>query len=312
MAIADGDRCVLMANGHIREAKALRENLLAVLFPHGGTLPSEMLQSRVRVKLKALTTGIEQAILPSDSQNDLSWPILSESGLLREGALIDFALARIAEDAVASHLRAESGVNALQQLPVQLLGHDNGKIADLAKRLLHAAQMTESQETLLYHRLDSELLHLLCWRVAAALIELKAADGDIITGAANAFLAQHDNHLNPSVIARKLIFFLGNAYSDVVCDPRQSGLHMFVAGLARTFDLPDDLIMRFMDSGHAAPLMLLLKGLGLSAELAEPIIAALGGKAIIAMVPEFSAQYHALDPVEARAAICAWNNDSAL
>ena len=105
LGIANPEDAVTLATGQVVATHALRDDLMAVLFPRGGELPSELLQSRVKLKLQALTSGIERALLPRGPEQLQSWSLLSESGLLREPALIDFALSRIAEDKLLQNIK---------------------------------------------------------------------------------------------------------------------------------------------------------------------------------------------------------------
>ncbi len=312
MGITSPDVFLTQANGHVRAAHALRDDLLAVLFPHSGALPSELLQSQVRIRLKALTSGIEQALMNNDASVDISWPRLTESGLLREEALIDFALARIAEDALSAQLRVAENAEPLSQLPALLLGHENDRIAAMARDLLHAVQMGEKDGTQLHHRLESEHFHLLCWRVAATLIEAKAAEDTDVRSGVQILLQQHDGRNDPLAIARKIVFFLGDEYRSAMKDPRQAGLHLFVAGLYRDFDLDGDFILRLMGADHPAAFLLLLKASEISAEAALAILTALKGKGLADAFPDCDTVYRAIEPIEARAAVHSWRNADTL
>ncbi len=302
---------VTLAGNHVRAAHALRDDLLAVLFPYSGALPSELLQSRIRMKIKDLTSSIEQALMRHDDEQPNSWAILSESGLLREKALIDFALARLAEESLNACLRLADGAAPLSQLPALFLGHENVRIADMARALLHAAQVSESNNQLLHHRLDSEQLHQTCWRVAAALIEGGVVQSDSITEAVHSMLALHDGGLNPLTIARKIVFFLGFENRAELNDPRRAGLHLFVANLGREYDLDDDFILRLIGGHHPAPLLLLLKGLGIATDTALAIVQALKGKEALDTFTNLGSDYASLDSFDARAAILSWREEAA-
>lgn len=309
MGIANPDNCVAMATGQVRAAQALRDDLLAALFPHSGSAPSELLQSRVKLKLKLLTFGIERALLKSGPEQHQSWNTLSESGLLREGALVDFALSRIAEDKLQNALQSVVKSSALSQLPVILLGHSNERLAAIARTLLHAEHVAATDDAILYHRLDSELLHLLCWRVVAALLECKAADTDTLSNAANALLAEHHSRLNPLAIARKVVFFLGSEYRVSMRDPRSSGLLLFVAWMDRDYNLGCDFILRLIGGGHVAPLLLLLKGQETETHTALEIVIALRSAFGNSDMPDIRDAYLAIDPIEARVAIETWREN---
>ena len=308
LGIANPEDAVAMANGQVFATHALRDDLMAVLFPRGGSLPSELLQSRVKLKLQALTSGIERALLKAEPERLQSWNLLSESGLLRERALIDFALSRIAEDTLRHNIEAASNSSILDQLPVTLLGHDNDRLSEMARNLLHAEQMSASDDSHLFQRLDSETLHLLCWRVVAALLECKAAENEALSAAAQTVLIEHDNDLNPSAIARKLVFFLGQEYRQQLADPCKAGLHLFVASLDQDYGLGGDFLLRLIGGEHPAPLLLLLKGQSLSADDVAEILPVLRGNSGDTSSFHWGAVYDALDAVEARAAIASWRS----
>lgn len=311
MGIASPEDAVTLATGQVLATHALRDDLMAVLFPHGGTLPSELLQSRVKLKLQALTSGIERALLPKVTVHLQSWNLLSESGLLREPALIDFALSRIAEDKLLHNMQLASDSSILGQLPVALLGHDNDRLSEMARKLLHAEQMSASDDSQLFQRLESEILHLLCWRVVAALLECEAAESEALSKAVQTLLSSHDTGQNPAAIARKLVFFLGQEYRDELNDPRKSGLQLFVASLDQDYGLGSDFLLRLIGSEHAAPLLLLLKGLSLPVDEVAEIVPALRGNQAAPVLPDWQPVYAAMDPVEARAAIASWKSDAA-
>jgi hypothetical protein len=312
LGITRPDIFLSLANGQVRTAHALRDDLLAVLFPQSGAIPSELLQSQVRIRLKALTSGIELALMNNDAVGNISWTRLTESGLLREEALIDFALARIAEDALSAQLRVAENDEPLSQMPALLLGHENDRIAAMARDLLHAMQMGETDGAQLHHRLDSEHFHLLCWRVAAALIEAKAAPDTDIRSAVQILLQHHDGRNDPLAIARKIVFFLGDEYRSATKDPRQAGLHLFIAGLCRDNGLNGDFIMRLMGADHPAALLLLLKASEMPAESALDVLTALKGRGILDAFPDCDAVYRVLDTIEARAAVHSWRDAASL
>ncbi len=310
MGIANPEDAVTLATGQILATYALRDDLLAVLFPRGNNLPSELLQSRVRLKLQALTLSIEQALLGETSQHAQSWGLLSASGLLRQPALIEFALSRTVEDALRTNIQSAFGISVLGQLPVVLLAHENERLSEMARKLLHAEQMSVSDNSQLFQRLDSETLHLLCWRVVAALLEGKVAENVELSEAAQTLLSTHDADLNPLAIARKLVFFLGQDYRQELADPRKSGLNLFVASLDQDYGLGSDFLLRLIGSEQVAPLLLLLKGQSLSTDEVAEIILALRGNNADNAIPDWQPVYAALDPVEARAAIASWKLDA--
>jgi hypothetical protein len=302
LGIPNPEDYLAKASNDVRVARGLRDDLLAVLFPHGAALPSELLQTRVKIKLLALVEGIERRLLGSAEPSAQSWDILARSGLLREPALIHFALARIAEEKTARNMQQVS-ISALSQLPVQLLSHENSRLSGMARDLLHAEQLANGGNEQLHQRLDSIWLHPLCWRIVAALQGSIAVDKAELVVSAEQFLAVHDGKSDPSAVARKLVFFLSQEHAKELADPRKVGLHLFVAGMSQDFGLDSDSVLRLLAEGSDMPLLLLLKGRGVQVDEMPGILAALRGSKI---QPELVEIYAALDAVETRATIAGW------
>jgi hypothetical protein len=306
LGIASPEDVVTMATGQVDATHALRDDMMAVLFPRSGVVPTELMQSRVKLKLQALTSGIERALLNTGQEPLHSWAMLSESGLLREPALIDFAMSRIAEDKLRQNIQSAPDAALLGQLPVTLLAHSNDRLSAMARSLLHAEQISASDDSQLYHRLDNETLHLLCWRVVAALQNIGAAEDDVLSVTAQKMLSTHDNNLNPDAVARKLVFFLGQEYRETLKDPRAAGLQLFIASLDQDYGLGGDFLLRLCASEHVASSLVLLKAQNISTPAASDILLALRGSSAGLDLSEWGTAYAALDPVEARAAIGSW------
>jgi hypothetical protein len=306
LGIANPENYLEIAASEVRAAQALRDDLMAVLFPHGAALPSELLQTRVKQKLQALVNGIESE-LEGAAQRGQSWDKLAQSGLLRETALIDFALARVAEDRLQKSLAAAADMSPLAQLPVKLFDHENEQIAEMAKLLLNAEQQVKRDQDL-FRRLDPELLHLLCWRVVAVLQEAEGAEDSKRHARAATLLSAHDSDDDPALIARKLVFFLGLELRSSLLDPRKAGLQLFVATLAQEFSLPSDLLFRLIGGTSAAPLLLLLKAANIPVAQLPSILIALRGFDGMEQSQQVADIYGTLDPVDARVQITAWTD----
>jgi hypothetical protein len=290
------------ASGQVRAANALRDDLLAVLFPRGSTMPSELLQTRVRLKLLALVASIEKHLLGADTGSVRSWDILSQSGLLREPTLIHFALARVAEDKLKQNMQSAAGVSLLSQLSARLLNHENNRLADMATKLLNADQLGDEY---LYQRLDGEHLHQLCWRIVAVLQQDVDVDDKALVAKAEALLSEHSGDRNAAVIARKLVFFLGGEHREMLLDPSASGSQLFIASLCEEYGLESDLVYRLIAEASTAPLLLMLKGKAVAVEQLPGILAVLRGSHDDAS-PDLGNIYALLDPVEARATVKSW------
>jgi hypothetical protein len=293
-----------MANGQVRAAHALRDDLLAVLFPHGDVPPSELLQTRVKLKLLALVDGIERQLL-GQSGEQRSWEMLARSGLLREKALVHFALARIAEERILRSMQV-AGATTLAQLPARLLQSDNPNIAEMAGKLLQAE--AKSSDDMLYLRLNAEMLHLLVWRVVAVLQQSALVDNQALTENAKAMLAAHDPDVDQSSAARKLAFFLGPDYREELLQPEKAGLSLFVAGLSQSSAMDSDLVYRLLYEGALEPLALLLRANDRDIEQLKQISLVLRGKEHD-MSAELVERFAGVDAVDARAAISGWKSE---
>jgi hypothetical protein len=301
LGIANPKDILDIAESEVRAADALRDDLLAALFPYGTQPPSELLQTRVKIKLQALVAGLQSA-LEIDRTSDKCWDLLARSGLLREKPLIEFALARLAEEKLQRQLAASGLASRLAQLPVELLRHENVHIADLAKTLLQAEQVS-ADDRYLYKRLAPELLHLLCWRIVAAAQDDGATESPTI---ARELLAAHSGDGDPTMLARKLAFFLGAEWHVALADPRKAGLHLFIAHLAQQTLLSADLLLRLLGEGGIEPSLLLLKVAAIPAEDLTAILADLRGAEELAALPLVLEQYDQLDLIEVRAQIASW------
>lgn len=310
MGIRAPDDYLEMASSQLHAAQALRDDLLAVLFPHGSALPSELLQTRVKLKLLALVDSIERQLIEPDGENQRSWELLAKSGLLREKALVHFALARLAEDRLVRNMQA-AGMTALSQIPATLLGHENPGLAELARQLLQAEQAASGGDERLYQRLDGELLHQLCWRVVAALQNSGGDQDRDLVSKAEALLARHGDMGNPAAVARKLVFFMGSDGASELADPRRAGLHLFIAVLAKDYGIENDLLLRLISEGSVAPLLLLLKGQDVAAAQLPAILTILRGSDDDDLSSDLSDTYGALDRIQARAAISKWAAEAA-
>jgi hypothetical protein len=304
LGIASPENYLEVANRDFRAAGALRDDLLAVVFPHGDALPSELLQTRVKLKIQSLVNGFE-AMIEGQGAGQKCWDILSKSGLLREPELIEFAVARVNEETLLKNLNASDDALPLTQLAVSLFDHDNPRIAGMAKSLLHAEQQAAGGHPL-FHRLSPELLHLLCWRVVAALQEIDDEDSEMRIARAQSLLSQHDAESDPSAIARKLVFFLGPDYRSALLDPRKAGLQLFIATLAQEFSLSRDLLFGLIGPNSIAPLLIILRAADVPLAQLPSILVGLFGSECVHQSSQIADSYATIDPIDARAQISDW------
>lgn len=289
------------------DAQMLCEDIAQQLFPRAPNLPSEAVLASTRLTLQKLVSGIETALgLASANAVPQSWDILCRSGLLREPALLEFALARLAEEKIGERLD-HNGTALFGQISTRLLQSDDAIIADCARALLLAENLAQLRTAdSLVKQLPADLLHLLVWRVVAVFqMDRDTASGLVAEG--QRLLCAHDEAEAVGAAAAKLVYFLPDSDRAALDDPLSAGLALYVSGLAQDFRLPHDRILRFIDEDHPAPLLLMLRARGHDAQAALSIVQYLRGRrADDQLLPELLQQFGELDPKEARAEILRW------
>jgi hypothetical protein len=308
LGIANPKDYLDIATSEVRAADALRDDMVAVLFPRGMALPTEVLQTRVKLKLLALVGSIEDALVgrrDTDNAPTLSWDILAQSGVLREKQLVNFALARVSEDQLQKRLMASSGTLVLAQLPTVLLSHENAQIAQMAQSLLRAEQRALFEDQL-FCRLDPAQLHALCGKIVTALQEATGSENPKYSARADELLQTPHSDADPAIIARKLVFFLGHERRQELTDPCKAGLQLFIAGLAQYHGLTSDMVFRLIGEASVAPLLSMLKGADVPIKQLPVTLTALYRADGIERSPDIAQIYSALDPVDARAQIANW------
>ncbi len=268
-----------IADMQFRKADVLCDDMLTVLFPQAIELPPEIVQSGVKHLLFNLVRSIEYALLSEQTNSaelPKSWDLLARSALLREPALIDFALARHAEKQLFERL-SKNPADRLQQLPAILIAGDDSGLRALAEQLLKAEQHYLPEERHLYRALPAETLHMLCWRIVAALDSESIGTHDALLSKAEQLLAEHDESATAANAALKLAFFAEQEHHAAIANPKTAGLSLFTAGLSRALNLGFDRVLRLMNDDHLAPLAIMLKARGEEAETALEYITDLRG-----------------------------------
>lgn len=252
---------------HARDIHALCDDVAAMVFPSATIPPAESTISAVTTKLVTLVSDIENRLHDRDTGSAESlphtWSLLARSGFLREPDLIDFALARVAEDRLETRIAA-----ATPNLVSQLLDHPDANVAEAAQNLLAADSLHRRARGQSHHALRPELLHQLCWRVVAA-VEVNDGDRDqyVIINARN-LLADYDEGQTAQAAAHKLVHLVGDEYSTVLIDPDTAGLHLYVAEIANRLHINHDHVLRLMDSRSTAPFVIMLRAIGCNPEQA--------------------------------------------
>lgn len=295
------------ATASASDAQMLCEDIAQQLFPRALHLPSEAVLASTRLILQKLVSGIETALgVAGANAAPQSWDILCRSGLLREPSLLEFALARLAEEKISERLD-HNGTAPFGQLSAKLLRSDDATVADCARNLLRAENLAQLRTADSFvKQLPADLLHLLVWRVVAVFqMDRDASPGLVAEG--QRLLSAHDAAEAVGTAAAKLVYFLSDKDRAALDDPHASGLALYASGLAHDFRLPHDRILRFIDEDHPAPLLLMLRARGHDSQAALSIVQYLRGRrADDQLLPELLTQFGELEPDAARVEILRW------
>lgn len=257
ISVGHNDDLLSVATAHARDADALCLDVAAIIFPSATLSPSEATISAVSVKLLQIIRDIETRIA-GDAREPKTWPLLVRSGFLRETALVDYAMARVAED------RLDARLGMHQRVFVNdLLDHADSGIVDAAQILLAADSLHLRAQGRTYLSLPPELLYKSCWRVVAALEVSQGDRSDEVIKAAHDLIALYDEARTAPSAARKIVHFLGDDMRGDLLDPQKCGVHLFVAQLSAALNLEHDHILRIMDFESAFAFMIMLAAVAL-------------------------------------------------
>ena len=293
-------------------------DVACLLFPKSGELPSEELQASVRLALTQLVIGVEGGIRPpAHPTESASWDTLTKSGLLRDTALIDFCIARVAENRIRKTLQpCLADVRA--QLPARLLHDPNPVVSESARAVLIADSLAQNFDPeALMMQIPGEILHPLAWRTVAVLSTLDdrgmAQPRDAYVKACNRMLSARNEGRSLQASAAKLAYFLPEGMWDELSDPRTAGLPMFIAGLTKKCGLGADMLYRFIDSGNIAAFLTVLRACGYGADDAAELVRCLRGDQPASV--EQAGLWEGYDAVTAEASLnqcLAWSAQSAM
>ncbi|MFN3619371.1 hypothetical protein [Sphingorhabdus sp.] len=258
LSLGHNEDLLSVATAHARDVDALCLDVAAIIFPSATHSPSEATISAVSVKLLQIVRDIEVR-LAGEAREPKTWPLLVRSGFLRETALVDFAMARVAED----RLDAQLGTGQ-PAFVTGLLDHPESNVADAAQILLAADSLHLRAQGRTYLNLPPELLHKSCWRVVAALEVSQGERSEDIIKAADILIALYDEARTAPAAARKIVHFLNDDMRGELLDPKRCGVHLFVAQLSATLNLEHDHILRIMDFESAFAFMIILAAMGIS------------------------------------------------
>jgi len=255
-----------IATAHARDVDALCLDVAAIVFPSATLSPSEATISAVSVKLLQLVRDIEVK-LAGKAREPKTWPLLVRSGFLRETALVEFAMARVAEDKINDRLGEGQPV-----FVTKLLDHPDSHVADAAQILLAADSLHLRAEGRTFLNLTPELLYKSCWRVVAALEVSQGARSEDVIRSAHALIALYDEASTAPAAARKIVHFLKDELRGDLLNPATCGVHLFVAQLSAELNLEHDHILRIIDFESAVAFMILLAAMGITKAAALPIL----------------------------------------
>lgn len=290
---------------YAHDTHALCNDVAAVIFPTALTSPTDATISAVTIKLVQLVSDIEQQLgdEPTSSPRPVSWSLLSQSGFLREADLVDFVLARVAEDRIETMLDPQTAI-----LPIQLLDHADGNVAKAAQMLLAADSLHRQARGNTYSSLPAELLHKLCWRVVAALEVSQGSRSAQRISAARAMLAGYDEAQSIKATARKILHLIEEERQVEFFRPETAGVHLHVAAISAALDVEHDHVLRLIDAGSSAPYAIMLAALGIPKEIAVESILLLCGETLTPRdAGVFQTSYAKIGREQALAEIANWS-----
>ena len=302
LPLGHNDDLLSVATAHARDADALCLDVAAVIFPSAAHTPSEATISAVSVKLLQIVRDIEIK-LAGDTREPKTWPLLVRSGFLRDTALVDFAMARVAED----RLDARIGVGQPPYV-TGLLDHPNANVANAAQILLAADSLHLRAQGRTYLNLPPELLHKSCWRVVAALEVSQGERSDDVIKAAQTLIGQYDEAHTAPAAARKIVHFLGAQMRADHLNPQKCGGHLFVAQLGDELNLEHDHILRIMDFESAFGFMVMLAAMGIPKSDALRILVDLRSQMLTPREAAiFEKSYAGIDAKDALDVVISWS-----
>jgi hypothetical protein len=301
------DDLLSIARVHARDVDALCQDVASIIFPSAVHTPSEATISAVSVKLLQIVRDIE-ARLQEASPKSMSGPLLARSGFLRETEIVDFALARVAED----NLMARLG-GGFSQLAVALLDHADRNVIEAAQALLAADSLQLRSQGRSYLTLPPEILHKMCWRIVAALELLSGSRSDKIINNARALIASYDEAQTAAASARKIVHFLSDEGRVSLSNPHYAGIHLFVTHLSAELNIGHDHILRLIDFESAFPMMVMLAAADLPKHAALQTMVDLRSQMLSAREAAlFEAEYTHFAPETARQQLSDWSSARSL
>lgn len=243
-----------VAARHASNVHAMCSDVAAIIFPKAMNPPSEATINNVSAKLIQLVSDLEAKLhSASNSHVSKTWGVLASSGFLREADLIDFTLARTAEERLEASL-----ATPMATLATKLLDHSDGNIADAAQTLLAAESLHKFGAGSSFLGLSPELLHKLCWRIVAAVEVTEGGRNPEIISSTKLLISQYSEADRALDAARKIVHFSSNAEVKDFFRPEVSGLCLHVAALSAQLELDYDHVLHLLNASSPAPYALML------------------------------------------------------
>jgi hypothetical protein len=310
--VAHKDDLLDVAAYYACDAQALCADVSAMVFPAGHMAPSEEMLTAVATKMRAMILGIENRFRDQAQTDPVlepeCWKLLMHSGFLREPGLMDFVLARFAEDRLNARIASQGETPLMEQLPAQLLSNGDPEIADAAQAILLSETTSRRAPQLVFQQLPPELLHQLVWRIVAALQILSGTKNDAHMHSAKSMLAAHDEVQISQVAARKIVHFIGTHLGDDALNPQKAGLAIFIATVSARTGLDQDHILRLIDGHSSAPFAILLRACSVHRDAAMAAICLFKGFLLTPYeINLFDSNYTKLDVLAAQAALNEWS-----
>lgn len=255
-----------IARAHARDADILCHDVAATIFPAALYPASEATISAVSVKLLKIIGDVETSIVGDKATNE-TWSLLARSGFLREADLVDFTLARVAEDRIDARLDVKP-----PPFVAALLDHPNQHVKHAAGVLLAADSLHRRSDGYSFLGMPPELLHKTIWRVVAALEVTQGHRSTAIIDVARTLVARYDEAGTAKVAAGKIVHFVGNEMQQRLFDPVDSGVHLFAAQLSAAVGIDHDHVLRIIDLESALPFIVVLAGAALSKSSALAVL----------------------------------------
>ncbi len=305
------DDLLTVAAYYARDAQSQCADVSAMAFPAGHMVPSEEMLAVVANKMRGLILGIENGIKDDPQSGPIvepeSWKLLSYSGFLGDIPLVDFILARFAEDRLNKRITEHGETPLMEQLPARLLSDGAPEIAEAAQTILLSEAILRRSPQSLYRQLLPELLHQIVWRVVASLQMLSGTKNQQHIESAKTLLAAHDEVQSGRVAARKLIHFIGTQLNMEALDPQKAGLAIFIAAISSRTGLEQDHILRLIDGHSCTPLAILLRACELERDAAMTVICLFKGFDLTPYeINMFDNGYNGLSPLDAQVVIEVW------